>query len=171
MMSRYFTKKFFYAVLIVFLLLTGMVFVLLSNSSPTPPQHTYHNQYPDSTYVHKKSEFQMSSYMYRVAWGTLLILFVIFIGARFYRKYANLSNDGPKSNFRIISRKTIGPKQFLLLINVEGHKLLLGVSEQSINLISDFGIVEESMEDYETPQLPPSKFLTVLNRLRGDANA
>ena len=48
----------------------------------------------------------------------------------------------------VLGKQHINPKQYLMMVQIEGRKLLLGVSEQSINLIKEF--IEEKKNGLTT---------------------
>ena len=62
-------------------------------------------------------------------------------GLRNNRKntYKNkLSFEGDYFSMEVLGKQHISPKQYLMMVRIEGRKLLIGVSEQSINLVKEF---------------------------------
>ena len=77
-----------------------------------------------------------SGYLFRVVIVTLTMIIVLIVGLKIYRKQMKLSG---KNNLDIstISRHYINDKQYLLKVFVEEKYLLLGVSDTSINFITE----------------------------------
>ena len=78
-----------------------------------------------------------------VALSLLAVLAVIFIVAALLRR---LNNSWPvmQQDMRIIRSLPLGPRQKLVVVELQGRQLLLGVTEQNIRLLSTL-----------TQQLPP----------------
>ncbi len=76
-----------------------------------------------------------SGYIWRVLGVTTLLLVLLLIGLRAYRKLNGFSAGFPM--MQIIARSNIGPKQSLIVVAIDGRRLLLGVTEQQIQLITE----------------------------------
>lgn len=105
----------------------------------------------------KKSE---SSPWFRLIM-TIGVLIVLFVGARFgLKKYTrrgnNAKNQGTK--IRVVTNHHIGPKKSLMIINVAGESLLLGVTDQNISILKNLSLLEE-----ELPSDVPSTFAGAIN--------
>lgn len=63
----------------------------------------------------------------------LLILSLLPLFSYLYKKYQQ-GTQGP-SHIKILEIRQIGPKAQLLLVEVEGKRLLLGLSDRGFNLL------------------------------------
>ncbi|MBO8130542.1 MAG: flagellar biosynthetic protein FliO [Candidatus Marinimicrobia bacterium] len=77
---------------------------------------------------------------------TGIIIILILIIARFI-KIKGFKNSTFGQNIKIIGRKYLSPKQYLLIIDVYGKKILLGVTEHSINKLDEFEVQDEFSEN------------------------
>ncbi len=66
--------------------------------------------------------------------GLALVLAVIFALA-WLAKRLNLNVAGSSAELRVLSAMTVGPKEKILMLEVEGKRLLLGVTAQQITLL------------------------------------
>ncbi len=66
----------------------------------------------------------------------VLIFVVVYLLKRFWGKQYNLGSGS--GFFRILARIPIDPKQSLALVKVYNRVLLIGISESSISLITEF---------------------------------
>src|SRR5690554_5879378 len=80
--------------------------------------------------------------------GLLLIIVLIFLLAWFYRKASggNWLNSGA---MRILATLPLGTRERLLLVDVDGTQMLLGVTGQTINCLHVFD--EPVISDSEVP--------------------
>lgn len=67
--------------------------------------------------------------------GAVLLLFFVLV--KWYQKRVK-GDITTMLSIDIIGRKYIAPKQYLLMVEVEDQKLLLGITDSSINLITTF---------------------------------
>jgi flagellar biosynthetic protein FliO len=110
------------------------------------------------------------SYLVRVIFVTVfLILFIIF-GFQWYIKYVLQKSGFSQDHIKIVGRRAIGPKQFIVLVSMEGKKYALGVTDHSINLLTDLGEVEEA-EDFQQEAGHPGSFSNLLRKLSRGQNA
>ena len=96
-------------------------------------------------------------------------LFIIFLIAGiilFRKKFKSSRAFG--MDMEILGKKYFGQKQFLIMVKIEGRKLLLGVTDNSINLIKEFEVDENDEINYEKPDKPDQnsqKFTNILKRI------
>jgi len=82
------------------------------------------------------------------------LLVVIFL--LFYRVYGRRLQVGksPGLQAKVLGRRYLDAKHSLVLIEVEGHRLLLGLTDHNIQLIKDFtteeGGVGDDYKDFQT---------------------
>lgn len=70
----------------------------------------------------------------------IAVLFILFITIgllMFKKKFTSSRTFG--MDMEILGKKYFGQKQFILMVRIEDEKLLLGVTDHSINLIKEFG--------------------------------
>lgn len=105
----------------------------------------------------KKSE---SSPWFRLI-ATIGVLGVLFVGVKVgLKKYTRRSNN-PKlqgTKIRVVTNHHIGPKKSLMIVNVAGESLLLGVTDQNISILKNLSLLEE-----ELPADIPSTFAGAIN--------
>lgn len=75
--------------------------------------------------------------------GLAAVLGIIFLLAWLSKRF-NISAPGSNSNMRLISAMSVGQKEKIILVEVEGEKLLLGVTPHQINPLKEFGKIEEA---------------------------
>jgi flagellar protein FliO/FliZ len=154
------------AFLFAMIMLVGVTLMLISIPHEKPAI-AVSQSVPDSTHILPQTSRDLSGTMYKVLWVTIVILAVIFFGARWYKK--NILNEKMPNGtaMRIVSRQVIGHGQSLVIAHVEGKKILLGVTDHQINLLADLGELTEA-EKNAAPRSP--EFATILSKLRKGAN-
>ncbi|MCB9481287.1 MAG: flagellar biosynthetic protein FliO [Desulfobacteraceae bacterium] len=80
--------------------------------------------------------------------GMLAIVLGIIVAALYFVKKFISSNFsmGEKSKIRIVSSFYLGSREKLLIIDVEGERLLLGVTRENISLIKKLGRAGDVVE-------------------------
>lgn len=71
--------------------------------------------------------------------GGLLAVLVLIVLLSWLVKRLNLVQINAAPGFQVISTLVLGPKEKILLLQVDARYLLLGVTAGSINLLHDFG--------------------------------
>lgn len=99
---------------------------------------------PDSVQVSGKSiergqGFGIYYFLLKAILFTAVIIVFILIVAKIIRVRSakNLAFGG---DIRIVGRKYLSPKQYLLLIEISGRRLLLGVTESNISKLASFNM-------------------------------
>lgn len=70
--------------------------------------------------------------------GLAAVLGIIFLLAWISKRF-NIGTPGGSSNMRMISAMSVGQKEKIILVEVEGEKLLLGVTPHQISRLKEFG--------------------------------
>lgn len=101
----------------------------------------------------------------------LSAVFVVFllVGFGIYRRrYRGGSTFGTRID--VIGKKYVGPKQYLMMIEVEDRRLLLGITDQSINFLYEFEAPEDVDQDKDNPRRSenePVSFPAILRQRLG----
>ena|GEM_PF-5425178 len=121
----------------------------------------------DSTTSIQPQNNRMEGYYYRVFVVTGLIILILLIGLNIYKKKSGHLTAVNKQAIKIIARRAIGPKQYILLAIIDGRKFALGVTDQSVNKIADLGEASNAdMEASEKQIENPLSFLQVLTKVK-----
>lgn len=99
---------------------------------------------------------------------TVSVLFILFFIVVYLLKKKNKISFKGGENIKIIDRKYLGQKQYLTTVIVEHEKLLLGVTEHSINLIKNLGNIENPTQ--EEPKSSETEDETSFPKVLGKLN-
>lgn len=83
-----------------------------------------------------------SNYFLRTLGITGLIIFFILMGFKWYK--SKLVQSVNHFSMEVLGKQHISPKQYLIMVRIEGQKLLMGVTDQSINLVKEFSDGKQS---------------------------
>ena len=89
---------------------------------------------------------------------SLLLVLGLIVGLGWVAKRMRLPFNG-HGNMRVEHPQALGQRERLMVVNVEGQRLLLGVTPQSISLLKELGDAPENHAN------PPSGFQQQLNAL------
>ncbi|WP_199767963.1 flagellar biosynthetic protein FliO [Ketobacter alkanivorans] len=81
--------------------------------------------------------------------GLMAVLAIIFALAWLSKRF-NLNMPGSSSNMKLLSAMSVGQKEKIMLVEVEGETMLLGVTPHQINLLKAFdtgSVTPESEQD------------------------
>jgi flagellar protein FliO/FliZ len=87
----------------------------------------------------------------RVVSGLVVVL-IIIAGLSWLVKRVNGANLGMRRGFQALATMSLGPKERMVLLQVGGRYLLLGVGVGSVNLLCDYG--EQLPQDFEQGNKP-----------------
>ncbi|MBN4081340.1 flagellar biosynthetic protein FliO [Caldithrix abyssi] len=154
------------AVLFALIAVMGMLMIFTSSQDKVPPE--------SPTLIVEKSadqhtDFQSkySGYMVKIisVTGGIILLFVF--GAKWYRKHQAQSSSVFHMN--VLGKQYFSPKQYLMLVRIEEKKMLLGITDQSINLLKEYEDDEEAGKDgyvgAKTVEDPINSFSKILSRI------
>ena len=91
-----------------------------------------------------KKQSTVSGHLYKVVWVTFVLVIFLVAGLFLYKKFVFKTNVPFNSVIKIIARQNLSPKQSIVIINIEGKKYALGVTEQQVNLITELGDINEN---------------------------
>ncbi len=109
----------------------------------------------------EKSEAKPASTS-RILWSLGLVLALLFGFSVFIKRFAKRSPLKKNSQIKILTQHYLGPKKSLAIIRVAGESMLIGVTEQNINLIKSLALLDD-----EIPQGTDGTFSQSLERNLG----
>lgn len=74
-----------------------------------------------------------------------LMLAMLWYGARWIKRSGSLRLFGMTPSLNVESRLSLGPRKHLFVVRYRGKRLLLGVTEQNINLLSEDALDEDEL--------------------------
>ncbi len=126
---------------------------------------------PDSSFVlqnNTESPKSFSSLVVRtvVVTGVLIVIFLMAI--KYYKKRITPDSSG-RFHFEVLGKRYLSPKQYLVMVRVDESRLLLGVTDHSINLLKEYIETEED-ETFEssTPMSATQSFIKMWKRENED---
>ena len=110
-----------------------------------------------------RTEPDLTGQMLKVLGVTAAIIVVMLVLWRLYLRLGGQHNNAP-GMLRILSRQSLGPRQYLTLVQAGERRLLLGVTEQNITLIADLSDADLPLTEIPSPTAATS-FAAILNGL------
>lgn len=99
----------------------------------------------------------------RVIMSLGLVLGLLFGFSFFLKKFMRKTPTKKNSQVKILTQHYLGPKKSLAIIRVAGESMLIGVTDQNINLIKTLALLDE-----EIPQDTPKDFSKSLDKSMND---
>lgn len=99
----------------------------------------------------------------RVIMSLGLVLGLLFGFSFFLKKFMRKTPLKKNSQVKILTQHYLGPKKSLAIIRVAGESMLIGITDQNINLIKTLALLDE-----EIPQDTPRDFSKTLDKSMGD---
>lgn len=156
---------------IVFFAITflGMIMIWLpdARTAPPPPASPGVAQTDSLTMnLTDRSSFSLTKYVWKVVFITAGIIGLFWLLAKFYRKKM-LPSTTSNTRFTILGREYLSPGSSLVMVLVENRKLLLGVTDSAVNLISEFEPGDEPQRVPESSGTKTGSFQSILTNLKG----
>ncbi len=156
-----------YGLALVFMLI-AMMGILMSFSSL--PQNAKSDQDTPPVSAVKEAPKTFESSYPRFVIKTILItsaIIVLFVlGTKLYKKQ-HRAEIFDKIKINVIGRKYIDAKHYLVMVSVQGRQLLLGVSDNSINLIAEYDDNTSVESDIATDSLQnDDQFSRILKKIK-----
>jgi len=136
----------------------GLIFILgvVSIITPNPVEKSDSEETIVAGDAGPTRNVNYTAYYFRViVMMVVSIVHFCIVSIRLYQRYLRV-NDKSNLELKILGRKYINSKQYLLKVFVDNRLLLLGISEQSVNLIADLSEKLESDEG-AAEETPPAK--------------
>jgi len=120
----------------------------------------------DTSLNFQPEQRDVGSYFLRVFFVTTFILLFLFAFLYFYKKYAGPTIQSPKSKIQVLARQQLGHKQSVVIVIIENKKYALGVTDHSIQLISELG--EATADEFSSSEIKPmaQSFATVFSKMQ-----
>ncbi len=100
---------------------------------------------------HNKKDIQDGSSLFRILFS-FSVFGVLLTGAfYFFKNKVKTGQDIKKTQIRVLTQHYLGPKKSLAIIRVAGESILIGVTDNNINLIKSLSLLDEELP-IETPQ-------------------
>lgn len=116
---------------------------------------------PNVAYAFPNGDIAQSQLL-RIAGGLIFVLAIIMVLFFILKRFNHLGISG-NGMFKLLASMSLGPREKLILVNVGGQHLLLGVTTGSINLIQDFGETPPDGLEVASKQ----SFSTIYKQFRG----
>lgn len=75
------------------------------------------------------------------------IIIVLMGGLYFLRKMAQPKNSPSGAKINLLTQHWLGPKKSLAIIRVAGESILIGITDQNINMIKSLSLLDEDIPD------------------------
>jgi len=155
------------AVIFAMIALIGALMVLSPDNKK--PENVIDQEVSENSQFGKGNRPDYLKYMSRMIIVTSLMIIVIIYGAKWYKGKMQ-RNDSYTLSMKILGKQFLGSKHFLTMVRIDGKNFLLGVTDQSINLISEFPEIIEHEENKNSDSNPLSSsetFNGILKRMTG----
>ena len=78
-----------------------------------------------------------------------LAILALLAGGAFYllRKYSMPKNAKTQAQIKVLSQHHFGPKKSLALVRVAGESILIGITDQNINLVKSLSLLDEDIPE------------------------
>lgn len=107
-----------------------------------------------------KKDTQDGGSLFRILFS-FSILGLLMTGAYyFFKNKVKTGQDIKKTQIRVLTQHYLGPKKSLAIIRVAGESILIGVTDNNINLIKSLSLLDE-----ELPEETPHNFAKVIGKL------
>ncbi len=74
---------------------------------------------------------------FRAVWGLAIVVGIMLIIFALVRKRFSLTHNDNDTQIKVLEMRPLMPKKSLCLVEVEGKKILLGISADNINLLAN----------------------------------
>lgn len=104
----------------------------------------------------------------RVALSLAVVLGLLWV---LQRRFSRGARTGARKLVRVVERQTIGPKASVVVVDADGQRFLLGVTDQAVNVLDtrEAPAEEESQPSHRAPQTASDSFARLLEAATGRA--
>ncbi|MFT4469450.1 flagellar biosynthetic protein FliO [Arthrobacter sulfonylureivorans] len=104
----------------------------------------------------------------RVALSLAVVLGLLWV---LQRRFSRGARTGARKLVRVVERQTIGPKASVVVVDADGQRFLLGVTDQAVNVLDtrEAPAEEETQPSHRAPQTASDSFARLLEAATGRA--
>lgn len=103
----------------------------------------------------------------RLGYGILIVVSLMGAGVLILKKWkAPSKGKGSPHTIRVLGQSHLSPKRSLYVVQVAGEAFLLGVTDQSIQLIKELALLDD-----EIPQQVPQQFQNAMEKIGPSGNS
>lgn len=104
----------------------------------------------------------------RVALSLAVVLGLLWV---LQRRFSRGARTGARKLVRVVERQTIGPKASVVVVDADGQRFLLGVTDQAVNVLDtrEAPAEEEAQHSHRAPQTASDSFARLLELATGRA--
>ena len=104
----------------------------------------------------------------RVALSLAVVLGLLWV---LQRRFSRGARTGARKLVRVVERQTIGPKASVVVVDADGQRFLLGVTDQAVNVLDsrEAPAEEEAQPAHRAPQTASDSFARLLELATGRA--
>ncbi|MGM0928717.1 MAG: flagellar biosynthetic protein FliO [Actinomycetota bacterium] len=104
----------------------------------------------------------------RVALSLAVVLGLLWV---LQRRFSRGAHTGARKLVRVVERQTIGPKASVVVVDADGQRFLLGVTDQAVNVLDtrEAPVEEEAQPSHRAPQTASDSFARLLELATGRA--
>ncbi|MGW6175167.1 flagellar biosynthetic protein FliO [Arthrobacter sp. NPDC055138] len=104
----------------------------------------------------------------RVALSLAVVLGLLWV---LQRRFSRGARTGARKLVRVVERQTIGPKASVVVVDADGQRFLLGVTDQAVNVLDtrEAPVEEEAQPAHRAPQTASDSFARLLELATGRA--
>lgn len=104
----------------------------------------------------------------RVALSLAVVLGLLWV---LQRRFSRGARTGARKLVRVVERQTIGPKASVVVVDADGQRFLLGVTDQAVNVLDtrEAPAAEDAEPAHRAPQTASDSFARLLERATGRA--
>ncbi len=145
-----------------FIFWTGVAAAYQTQASSTPPDST-RSFFPESPNI---SQEPIGPMIFRTLLSLLIIVGVIYVAMYLLKRLPNRRRGGDIA-IRIIGTKMLGPKKSIYMVEIEDRRLVLGVTDSSISMLTELEKLPEELRNAESDRrhdmTPGGRFRDILD--------
>jgi flagellar protein FliO/FliZ len=85
-----------------------------------------------------------NKYFYGLAITIVLMMISVFLGRKYFSKAID---KNPNTQIKLLTQFHLGPKKKLAIVRVAGESMLIGVTDQNVNLIKSLSLLDEDIPE------------------------
>jgi len=151
-----------YLIALIFILIAVMgLMMMFSSIQGISKSDKVEQDTPEGQKAESSLKSSYTGFVIRVVLITIVLIILTFLGAKWYKRRSR-SSISDRMKMDIISRRYIDSKHYLLMVRVDGRKILLGITDNSINRIAEY---EEDNTSENTAQVESTQMIDQLPKI------